>query len=236
MLGEDLDAPLGVDRDDDRPRREIQWGKAAMAGIALLGSGLFVFARIVDDGAGGEPYAVATIETAPDKPQPSPQVEATSPPAAATPTAAAGVTRIEGQFDTENGVRVVRNGASGTPGALIIEVPSPLGLHLAPAPDRRLTERSLSGLIPKIGVDGTRPLDIYARPVTAAPTIKPGAPRIALVVGGMGLSQLATDHAIEALPGAHSRLRALWIGAWTAGCQGARGRARTAPSGADGAV
>ncbi len=56
------------------------------------------------------------------------------------------------------------------------------------------------GPIPKIAADGTRPADAFARPVTPLPG-KPDAPRIALIVGGLGVSASATADAIAKLPG-----------------------------------
>ena len=51
---------------------------------------------------------------------------------------------------------------------MIIDVPQALSLRLRPAPDRRLTEKSHFGLLPRVGADGARPADVYARPVFAS--------------------------------------------------------------------
>jgi polysaccharide deacetylase 2 family uncharacterized protein YibQ len=56
--------------------------------------------------------------------------------------------------------------------------------------------------LPRIGPDGARPADIYARPISSSPKLKPAAPRIAIFVGGMGLSRTTTQEAIDKLPGA----------------------------------
>jgi polysaccharide deacetylase 2 family uncharacterized protein YibQ len=53
--------------------------------------------------------------------------------------------------------------------------------------------------LPRVGADGARPADVYARPVAK---LKAGAPRVAIFIGGMGLSRAATQEAIEKLPGA----------------------------------
>ena len=63
--------------------------------------------------------------------------------------------------------------------------------------DRDLVEESRNGLLPKIGADGRRPLQAYARP---APPLASGQPRIALVVAGLGLSAAGTENAIRRLP------------------------------------
>ncbi len=57
------------------------------------------------------------------------------------------------------------------------------------------------GLVPKIAADGTRPAEAFARPGKPMPD-KPDAPRIALIVGGLGISATATADAIAKLPGA----------------------------------
>jgi polysaccharide deacetylase 2 family uncharacterized protein YibQ len=56
---------------------------------------------------------------------------------------------------------------------------------------------SAFGPLPRLSPDGRRPRDAYAR---RAPAVPPGTPRIAIVVGGLGLSQTGTQKAIEALP------------------------------------
>ena len=58
-----------------------------------------------------------------------------------------------------------------------------------------------AGPIPKIAADGTRPADAFARPVQPLPG-RPDAPRIALIVGGLGVSGNITGDAITKLPGA----------------------------------
>src|SRR6202034_3349560 len=104
------------------------------------------------------------------------------------------------QIESKSGVKVVRGGGGAAPGSLIIEVPQAIGLHLNPAPDDRLIEKSRYGLLPRIGADGARPADIYARPPLVAENLK-AAPRIALLIGGLGLSEEGTAEAIGQLPG-----------------------------------
>lgn len=205
MLGDDLNKPLGLDREEPLRAWDVPWGAVALGGIGALAVGLFVFSRIIDDGQGGEPIAVASIERplAPaSSPQPAGPPGLDASPTAST-TAAANRPAGPGQdVEIENGVRVVRNGGGRPPGsALIIQVPEALGLELPAAPDRRLIEKSPHGLLPKIGADGARPAQVYARPLIESGKLSPDAPRIALVVGGMGISQTATDHALDMLPG-----------------------------------
>ena len=67
---------------------------------------------------------------------------------------------------------------------------------MAAMPNDDLLEESPAGRLPIIGPDGLRPLDQYARPWSGA-----RGTRIALVVGGLGLSQTGTQKAIRDLPG-----------------------------------
>lgn len=67
--------------------------------------------------------------------------------------------------------------------------------RLAGTPNEALLEDSPYGLLPVIGKDGLRPMDQYARPWSGA-----RGTRIAIVVGGLGLSQTGTQKAIEQLP------------------------------------
>jgi uncharacterized protein len=69
------------------------------------------------------------------------------------------------------------------------------------AAEQKFVEMTSHGPVPKIAADGTRPAEAFARPVKTMPG-KPDAPRIALIVGGLGISVSATDDAVAKLPGA----------------------------------
>ncbi len=66
---------------------------------------------------------------------------------------------------------------------------------LPPAPIAGLTTPGPGGLLPVIAADGRTPAQAYARPFRDA-----GKPRIALVIGGLGLNATATREAIQGLP------------------------------------
>ena len=68
----------------------------------------------------------------------------------------------------------------------------------APA-DQRLLENTRHGAIPKIAPDGARPFTLYAHP-RKLPADKTGAPRIAIIVGGLGISASGTADALSKLP------------------------------------
>ena len=193
----DLHAPLGLDR--TASRRATNWSAIAFAGVGLLAASLIAFTFLVDDGMGGEPFAVARIEAPAPRPVQPPPVAlppAVAPPVAAPPSAGgASAQTVEG----DSGVRVVRGGGAAAPGALVIEVPPSASVALSPAPDRRLVEKGRYGPLPRIGADGSRAQSVYARPFAPPPALA-AAPRIAIVVGGMGLDAAATRAASAALP------------------------------------
>jgi polysaccharide deacetylase 2 family uncharacterized protein YibQ len=168
-------------------------GTAASLGLVCTALALYIAIR--RDPEGGEPFATAVIETR----------IAAVPPAASPAPAPAQEARTQSsarQLESESGVTVVRPGAGAeVPGSIIITIPDAAGaIKLAPAPDSRLTERSRHGLLPKIGPDGATPAQVYARPLGPQPETKP-AGRIALLVGGLGISQSGTADAIAKLPG-----------------------------------
>jgi len=67
--------------------------------------------------------------------------------------------------------------------------------RVAMRPNDELLEESRFGRLPIISADGLKPMDQYARPWSGA-----RGTRIAIVVGGLGLSQTGTQKAIRELP------------------------------------
>ena len=109
----------------------------------------------------------------------------------------------------------------------------------APCRRRRsppLPQEGPYGPLPRIGAGGKRPSTVYARTASASIQMS-DAPKIAIVLGGMGLNQELTAKAIKALARrCELCLRALWREPAGAGQQGARRGSRDHAAAADGAV
>ncbi len=188
--------PLGTGREGKRVRRSpaLAW-VGVVALIAVVPAGVFL---VRDPLSGGEPVAVATIgRPTPTRAPPPPQAPAI---AAADATGEAAAPRLgDGEVEIQNGVRIVRPKGKGAGGSLVLHVPSADSPALA-APDPRLLEATSYGLLPKIGPDGSRPATVYARP-EGLDASAAGRPKLAILIGGMGLDARATAEAATGLPG-----------------------------------
>lgn len=203
MTADDLDTPLG--QGPKRRRISIPINTSQVLGGALaLFLGVFVlWAVLAENPFGGEPIAVAAIkaDTKAAAASGTPTVIAGNPhrydgpdatqqqpsPAAPGP-AAQTVTIIDGKTGERQEIQLASPGAD-----------APSAPAAAPV-NRKFTETTPNGLIPKIAADGMRPADAFAQPANSIPG-KPDAPRIAVVVSGLGVSDSATSDAIAKLPG-----------------------------------
>ncbi|ESR25333.1 divergent polysaccharide deacetylase family protein [Lutibaculum baratangense] len=146
--------------------------------ILLLGvTGLYLL--VAEDPYGGEPVHVARIVSGPAKPD---RQDAGIRPS---------ITRDGQPEPLPSGHRVA-------PADIVIRDPMSMaqaepGRDLDPA----LTEPGPHGPLPRIGPDGETSARAYAAPVSADAL---GKSRIAILVGGMGLSASATEKAIAELP------------------------------------
>jgi uncharacterized protein len=201
-VSNDLMKPLGIDRPEPRARRIIV-PVARILGSALLTAAVVVslYIVLVNDSLGGEPYALVPIEGAGAvAPEGERGREASSPASEASSPAPAGRRARASEVEAESGVSVVRQGGLAAPSSVIIQVPDAPAGKLDAALDQGLLERSRYGLLPRIGIDGARPAKVYARPPdTLAGGARPAA-RVALVVGGLGMSPTATAETVAKLP------------------------------------
>ena len=192
MTTDDLSTPLGQGK--VRTRRKawrIPWVPMAAALLALpvaLFAGVALFSH---DPLGGEPMATAPA-TAPGDMAAAPEGTPPTPPAG-TPA---------GQPAAPNPNSKTVTIIDGTTGAKR-EVQIPAGPEGQPASnDQRFVESSRHGALPKIAPDGTRPSEAFARPVKPAASGNANGPRVAIVVGGLGIGANSTADALRKLPGA----------------------------------
>ncbi|MDH7798319.1 MULTISPECIES: divergent polysaccharide deacetylase family protein [unclassified Beijerinckia] len=195
-----LHAPLGLEPRRRGPPSHLSARQLVVGASVVAVAGIAVLIWRGKDSMGGEPYAVARIErVAPEKPA------IVAAPVASAPDVTGSIPpRASGaEVEAAAGVKVTRGGDGGeVPAGLIIQVPKTFDIQLTPAPDRRLVEKGPYGPLPKMGADGTRAADIYARPLISRTDARSGTPRVALMVGGMGLNITLTREAINQLPGA----------------------------------
>ena len=230
MTADDLTAPLGRQPKKPRRTIALPIPQI-IAGVLALFLGVFVLWAVSDDPFGGEPMAVVSAnlhvakDTAKDlaKPQKSaepasgsaqqvtapaavpavapgvagqgPDAHATvAPPAAQSPAAnSTTITIIDGKTGAKQEVVVP---GPGTP----LAAPSVTAALPTAPQDQKFVEITPHGPVPKIAADGTRPAEAFSRPVQPLAG-KPNAPRIAIIVGGLGVGATAAADAIAKLPG-----------------------------------
>lgn len=166
-----------------------------VAGCAIAAA--FGGAALYGDPHGGRPLVRSEIAARPDRPM-AVEHQAGAPPSGDP------ARRDAAAVEAASGVSIVRGDGSAAPSSLVVSIPDIPGHNLLSAPDPRVSERTRNGVLPRIGADGSRPLAIYARP--AGELAGGGRPvgRVAIVIGGLGISRSATDEAIARLPPAVS--------------------------------
>jgi uncharacterized protein len=208
MAAGDLTKPLGLDRAvKTAARRSLPVG-SVLAGLSLaLLAGVAGFLIIASNPLGGEPIAFASIdrmakrETGPAPAEDKTEAPPSSPnvremPRDPTRERSTAQKQDAADLETESGVRVVRSGGQA-PGSVVIRVPDATPTIKLAALDKRLAERGRHGALPKQGPNGLRPADVYARPVTPQQRAAPA--KVAIVIGGLGISGNATQAAIQRL-------------------------------------
>jgi polysaccharide deacetylase 2 family uncharacterized protein YibQ len=204
-MTDDLNAPLGCDPPAVKPRAQRRPATTlaiALALCGLVGAALIGLLWRNATAPAGVSAVITPIEPAPPPPQPLP------PPAAAAPTTPLAqqppVPPTDNAFDAnaleqQSGVRVRRGSDITASGARIIHIEPDAGVRLPSAPDARVAETGPHGVLPRISREGLRPMDVYARPFVTSTTLRPDAPKIALIVGGVGLNAQGAASAL-ALP------------------------------------
>ena len=201
----DLHAPLdpGRPRKPQAPGPYRRPGMAALLAVAVLAANVTVLAALTRGSPETlvlslpEPVAAEAPVTA-ALPPVSPGAEPGSTVVYGAPEAA---TQADDPLPVPTGVErdVDRQVSPGGPKIITLRAPDAADVgqspDLAHLPEDSALEETAAGLLPVRAADGRRPMDIYARPWSGA-----GGKRIALVIGGLGLSQTGTQRTIEKLP------------------------------------
>jgi polysaccharide deacetylase 2 family uncharacterized protein YibQ len=202
---DDLNAPLGQTKKRRLPKLPVALPQLLAGALAMVGVVVVLWAAFVTDPLGGEPVAVV----------------ATKVPAHA-PGASSGDGKEHNRFDGQTGHAVIPAGAAtakatepppGSKTVTIIDgssgkskdvvIPGGAGEKSTkniPRAEPKLLESSRHGSIPKIAIDGAKAYTVYAqsRPLPAG--LK-DMPRIAIVIGGLGISASGTAEAFDKMSG-----------------------------------
>ena len=199
-MGNKLDTPLGQNRKPHRAGRR-RFGPAtvgALAGLCLLIAGS-LYTALTPDGIAGGAVDLAAVAQQPRDSAPAAADEHSGIETGTVPARTSGRSGADIHEElTGDGLTVTtfRPGARESDGPLVLDGGAPgQDLRVAHLPEEGLLEETAFGAIPTVGPGGKRPVDAYARSWSQTR----GA-RIAIVVGGLGLSQTGTQYAIQTLP------------------------------------
>ena len=207
MAADDLSAPLGQDK-TKKPRFALPIAVPQVI-VGVLGLLILVYgiwALIVHDPLGGEPMVIVAAKPGAAKPDgsgaprqgPNRYDGPTQQPAStAGPTDQATPAPPKVPAPGMQTITII-DGTSGR--RQEVEIPAPQDIRRGAPAEQRLLDTSRHGSIPKIAADGVRPADAYAR----VSILTPGdndKPRIAIVIGGLGISAANTNDALAKLPG-----------------------------------
>lgn len=186
QIEKEIDRPLGQAAQRPARAKRAVWLRkgsllAAFCVVAIVGASASIALR-------AKPFRIPEVAVIPKPEVATAPTQPVSQPKPANTPSSGGPAIIH--------VNPTEGGTAGS-GVVVIRDPSAVGqnLRVAHLPDKALVEDSATGPLPIRAVDGRRPFDVYARAWSGAR----GA-RVAIVIGGLGLSQTGTQAAIAKLP------------------------------------
>ena len=199
MASDDLNTPLGQEKQKPPSKLPIAGPQLLAGALGLSGLLAVSWALFVNDPLGGEPTAVVATklpsanQAGAAKPEGDGKehsrrdgpAEVAAPAKVEIPPGSKTITIIDGSSGKRQDV-VIPGNANSTPPA-------------SPPPDQKLLETTRHGAIPQIAPDGTRPSVAYARP-RELPANRKDSPRIAIIIGSIGISASGTADAFAKLP------------------------------------
>ncbi|BCH14160.1 MAG: divergent polysaccharide deacetylase family protein [Mesorhizobium sp.] len=205
-IGSDIERPLGQAVRPPRAARRISAGvvAATVVVLAVIGvSGAIALRerpfRKPEEVAVSTQKSTEVVDSAAPVTESAPKTEAASKMSGSN-TSGSKTSGSKTSGSKTGGPQIIQmptEAGEGPPGAIVIHDPSTTGqnLRIAHIPDRALVESGETGPLPVRAADGRRPFDVYARPWSGAR----GA-RVAIVIGGLAVSQTGTQAAIAKLP------------------------------------
>ncbi|MBV9953849.1 MAG: divergent polysaccharide deacetylase family protein [Pseudolabrys sp.] len=198
----DLDTPLGAGKKTKRLALPLAGPQIAATALGLTVLIVGLWAVFGNDPYGGEPTAIVATKLGKGAAE-----QQTTAPAVNGDAGAARIAAAPADAASPPGSKTINiiDGSSGQSRQVVL--PSGDGKAVAAAEAKmaraaaepKLLEETRHGKIPKIGPAGERPAITYARPIVP-PAGKADAPRIALIIGGLGISANATAEALAKLP------------------------------------
>jgi uncharacterized protein len=195
-LSTDFHAPLGNNRQDTR-RRGFPYGRVFgalgwVAGLVVIG-GISVLPHILPNSLSNA--IVPEEPTVAEVPQAEKPADQNTVPGMITNNGNDGANVVRQMMpDGTIVTKYIPKGRDNT-GPLVITNDKTQPARMAGVPNDDLIEDTPDGKLPRIGSDGLRPFDYYARPWSGA-----RGTRIAIVVSGLGISQTGTMRAVRDLP------------------------------------
>jgi len=200
VTSDDLNTPLGQEKQKPPSKLPIAGPQLLAGALGLSGLLAVSWALFVNDPLGGEPTAVVATKlpganqaggiTIPDSDGKNHSrrdgpADVAAPAKVEIPPGSKTITIIDGSSGKRQDVLIPGNANSTPPSS-------------APA-DQKLLETTRHGAIPQIAPDGTRPSVAYARP-RELPANRKDSPRIAIIIGSVGISASGTADAFAKLP------------------------------------
>jgi polysaccharide deacetylase 2 family uncharacterized protein YibQ len=185
-MANDLGAPLGLRPVKRSWWRRIPFGLIGVLVLALVATIGGIWITVIRDPMGGQPTAVATIDRT-----------KTGIGRADVAVSVADEGKTPKPAEPDKTAAPPSGAPAGETTALRRAPEAVEGQPLPTQPIARVTEKGRYGLLPRIASDGSRPFDVYARPAKHRPQ---ATGRVAMIVGGLGLSQTTTQEALRVLP------------------------------------
>jgi polysaccharide deacetylase 2 family uncharacterized protein YibQ len=180
--------------DAKRPKRRLPSPVPVIASIVgvifAIGIG---WVMLIDNPLGGEPVAVVAIDRS--KPQTAKATQNDVAPQQNAPQngAAENIAPTASEAESKSGPLIIKIPQSGNSAGNSASGPQPTALG-----DTPISEASKYGMVPKISADGRKPSDIFAK--TTVSEAEDKRPKIAILMGGLGIGRDATNDVFEKLP------------------------------------